>query len=359
MHAIILAATYERKHGADGREVPLPLLDLHGEPYLTTLVKKLAPLPGLTRVAVVTNEVLRPALEDWAASAPGAVPVEILGDGTRTPEDRLGAVGDLRLGVGAGGADVLVVGGDNWFAYDLQEFLTRARGGRSPAVVLTPLPAGVSPSRYGVAQVDEDGRVTAFVEKPAPGERLPYRASCVYYFAAHDLVWLDRFAAAHPAARSTPGQLIAWLSARTAVYGVPLESTWYDLTGTAPSRLRGPNALEFREELRRLVSPWNQPWERAAAGQLQWVSSHHDLLDVLHDADPNKRIIAARLLGLTGHLLDAAGLEEVRQGLARRKDDQQENHYGMSSSDDDEQQVRVADVVGQALRRLGRAAGET
>lgn len=353
MIAIVLAATYERKLDARGKEVPLPLLDLHGEPYLTTLVKKLAPLPGLAGILVVTNDVLKPDLDAWASSLPVQAKVTVLGDGTRTPEDRLGAVGDVIFGLKSAQVDddLLVIGGDNWFAYDLGEFVGRSAE-RSPAVVVTPLPAGVDPSRFGVADLDAAGRIRSFVEKPTANEKWPLRASCIYYFAARDLSWFDTFAQEHPT-RCSPGEFISWLSGRASVYGVRMEATWYDLAGTRPSRLKGPDALEFRQALRRSVTPLNEPWERAAARQIQWVGSHQDLLEVLHDSDPNKRILAAQLLGNTGHLLDAEGQDEVMKGLVRLLDDGQCHQQGYGGSDDEDEAVYVRDVTAKALVKLG------
>lgn len=352
MHAIILAATYELKHDCHGKEVPLPLLDLHGEPYLTTLVKKITPLAALTRIIVVTNDILKPAIDAWATTVPTQIPVQILGDGTRTPEDRLGAVGDLVFAIEADGIrdDVLVIGGDNWFAYDLGQFLNRAAG-HSPAVVLTRLPLGVDSSRFGVVEIDDECRISSFLEKPSAAGNMPFRASCVYFFAERDLTWFIRFAAEN-STRCTPGQFFGWLCGRTCVYGVPLDATWYDLSGSRPSRLRGPNALAFREELRKMIGPFNEPWQRAAASQLQWVSSHDDLLEVLHDTDPNKRIVAAQLLAGIAHLLNAEGRDEVVQGLMRLQDDRQCHNFGYGSSDDEEDAVYVSDVATRALAQL-------
>src|SRR5438445_3892043 len=138
MHAVVLAATYERKHNAQGKVVPLPLLDLTGEPYLTTLVKKLAIIQNMKCVHIITNGVLKPELDQWAASLPPTgAPVRVISDETEIPEDRLGAIGDLifTLKAEAIREDVLVVGGDNWFTYDLQEFVERSIT-LSPAVIV-------------------------------------------------------------------------------------------------------------------------------------------------------------------------------------------------------------------------------
>jgi glucose-1-phosphate thymidylyltransferase len=356
MDAVVLVATHERKVDSKGREVPLPLVDLKGEPYVTTLVRKLASLPGLRGVIVVTNEKIRQDLEIWKESLPpGLPPVRVLGDGTYTPEERRGAIGDLLFAIRAGELtdDLLVVGGDNWFTYDLAEFASRARQD-PPAVVVTRLPPGVSPARFGMVELGEGDRVVRFVEKPAKTD-LSLRASCVYYFSAANLAWLEQFASEQPTT-CTPGTFLAWLVGRTPVLGVLMTASWYDVSGSRSFELKGPDALEFRDALRKIVSPTLSTWERRTACQLQWVSSHEDLLDALHDSDPNVRIVAARLLGETGHLLTSEGRAVVAEGLLHLLADPGMNdyEYGGFQSDEDSP-TYVSTTAATALARLGYA----
>jgi glucose-1-phosphate thymidylyltransferase len=354
MHAIVLAATYEKKLNAKGKVVPLPLLDLSGEPYLTTLVKKLAGIRDMRGIHIITNDVLKPELDEWAANLPPTgVLVQVISDGTKVAEDRLGAIGDLLFALKAEAIreDVLVVGGDNWFTYDLQEFVERSLS-HSPAVVVTPLPSGVDHSRFGLVELDSENRIVRFLEK-SERTRLPLRASCVYFLSASDLRYLDSFAQEH-STTCTPGTFIAWLVGRITVYGLQMTATWYDISGTQHSRLRGPDTLEFREELRKAVSPLHSPWQRAAARQMEWVSAPEDLLDVLHDTDPDKRIVAALLLGRTGHLLSHEGKQAVISELIHLLSDTACNQYDYGGfQSDEEDAVFVSNSAATALSSLG------
>src|SRR3712207_3126269 len=117
MHTVILSATHETKYNSDDREVPLPLVDIHKEkePYLTTLLKRLRELSDLEGVCVVTNEMIKPQIDEWAAGLPPLpMPVRVLGDGTWTPKERRGAIGDLLFAIKEVPIqdDLLVVGGD-------------------------------------------------------------------------------------------------------------------------------------------------------------------------------------------------------------------------------------------------------
>ena len=354
MHSIVLAATYELKRNVRGNMVPLPLLDLKDEPYLTTLVKKLGAIDSLNEICIVTNDTIKDQLDDWAAGLTAHnVPIRVIGDGTTSKAEQLGAIGDLLFALDAiqTSDDVLVVGGDNWFSYDLREF-TEISAKRSPSVVVSRLPTGVEHSRFGLAELDADGRIVRFLEKPR-NTRLPFKASCVYYFSNQDLAYLREFKETE-STRCTPGVFLQWLAERTPVYAVDMAATWYDISGTHESSLRGPNALEFRDRLRCEVDRHSSNWERRAAKQMQWVASPEDLVELLHDSDPDLRIMASRLLGCTSDLLSREGQEVVVRQLLRLLGDPACNLYDYGGSQSDEEEMTfVSSTAANALADLG------
>ena len=354
MIAIVLAGTHERAVTSTGVDVPLPLLDVEGEPYLTSLVRKLHGMEGLQRIVVVTNDAIFPALEAWAEGERSAQRrVEVLGDGTHEFDERRGAIGDLMFALKKTHAadDVLVVGGDNWFTYDLAEFARCARS-RSPAVLVTPFRVGWRCSRFGMVRLSDDGCVEEFDEKPELSEA-PWKAACVYYLSAADLGWLDTFARDQSTVCS-PGYFFAWLTARTRVHAVKMTATWYDVAASHGRAERGPDTLKLRGALAGLMSSWN--WEAHAARQLRWVSSYDDLLEVLHDDDPNRRIVAAEVLGRAGDLLSEEGHQRVVRGLLELLSDGALNEYGYGAAPEEEEFiVRVSSAAAEGLVHLGYA----
>jgi glucose-1-phosphate thymidylyltransferase len=85
------------------------------------------------RVFVVTNAKFAEAFREWARGAGAAA--EIVDDGTRDEETRLGAIGDLDLTIREGGIDddLLVLAGDNLFSESWRGSGFRAGEGRSRA----------------------------------------------------------------------------------------------------------------------------------------------------------------------------------------------------------------------------------
>ena len=358
MHAIILAATHDRGLTFDGRDVPRPLLDLGDEPLLTALVRRLAELSSMERIVIVTNEAIKSELDGWADAELSAcpVPVEIISDGTLTKDEAKGGLGDLLFAVRQSPieSDLLVVGGDNWFTYDMEEFLQQARG-RTPAVVVTPFRAGWRSSRFGVVEMDENGQIVKFQERPA-SSTLSLKASCVYYFSYADLKWLEAFAQEQSTV-CTPGTLFAWLVGRVPVYGVKITATWYDVGRHSGQALDGPDFLELRKVLRKLVSPLYSTWEREAARQLQWASSLEDVLGFLDDPDPNRRIVAIQILGNAVHLLAPDMQLRVVEELLRLLSDPSMNQIAYAGfQEDDDSVCYVSSAAAEALTRLGYAS---
>lgn len=364
MRGLVLSATHETKFNSDGREVPLPLVDVHRrrEPYLTTLTHRLHAVPGLREVWVVTNETIRPQLDAWAASVnTPPVTVRILGDGTKTFDERKGAIGDLIFALRSfpDQDDLLVVGGDNWFKYDLADFAAQSEG-RSPSVVVTSFRPNWGSSRFGVVERNADGRLTNFLEKPSTSN-YTLKASCVYYFSRADQPLFDTFEAERLAAgqttRCTPGQFLEWLVKRgnPPVYGIetaPATTERAILGGGAE-----PDTLELTSILRRFVQVAHATWEKSAARWIEGtVGSYESLLEILRDADPNKRIVAARMLGLSKHLLDASSRDRVIEDLVRLLSDPATNDIGYDSwQGDDESMVYVSATAAETLVRFDYA----
>lgn len=356
MIAIVLAAVHGRRKDSRGIDVPYPLLDLEGEPYLTNLVRKLSDIDNLRRVVVITNDVIKADLDEWAATLTDATAsVEVISDGTKTPEERLGAVGDLLYALRRthSNDDVVVVGGDNWFMYSLPEFIAHARCG-SPAMVVSPLRPGSHCSRFGMVDMADGGRITRFIEKPE-SSALTLKSSCVYFFAALDLKWLEEFSKDH-STNCSPGVFFAWLVERTSVYGVKMNSTWYDMDREHHPSDTGPDHLKLREILRRYVGVESSTWERMTSRQLQWISTCDDLIDILSDDNPNRRIVASIVLGHAMELASAETKKLTIEALCKLLADPCVNQCAYAAfQEDDDNIVYVSTTAAEALQRIGYA----
>src|SRR2546426_1600736 len=81
--------------------------------------------------------------------------------------------------------------------------------------------------KYGVVELDRDGRITTFVEKPAqPASTLIGIA--LYYYPENVVSMIEQYIADgnNP---DQPGRLVQWLYPRQPVYTWTVPGIWYDI----------------------------------------------------------------------------------------------------------------------------------
>ena len=249
MKAVILAAGYATRLRPLTDTWAKELLPVGGRPIIDRIVEGLARVDEVDAVHVVTNSQKVAAFRRWAVGRD----VVVHDDGTSSNEDRLGAIGDLKFVIEAGGFDddLLVIAGDNLFDFDLSDYVAFWRGkGRASAVAVRDVGSLELASHYGIVALAVDGRITDFVEKPAdPPSTLAATATYLFHREHAGLI-RDYLAAGH--SPDQPGRFVAWLQRREPVYGWVFDSTWYDIGNheqllEADNRMRAEAGLPERE----------------------------------------------------------------------------------------------------------------
>jgi glucose-1-phosphate thymidylyltransferase len=195
-------------------------------------------------VHLVTNAKFAAAFRDWAPRD-----VVVHDDGTTSDDDRLGAVGDIRLVLERTGIrdDLLAVAGDNLFDHDLADYVRwwRAKGGGS-AVALHDVGDRELAKQYGIVELDERERVVAFLEKPAdPPSTLA--ATATYLFEREHVALVPRYLE-EGNSPDQPGRFVEWLYRRAPVYGYRFEGEWFDI-GDRGQLLEADNRMRARRGL--------------------------------------------------------------------------------------------------------------
>ena len=229
MNALILAAGYGTRLAAVAQNRPKPLLEVSNKPLIDYSVEKLKTVKGLEEIVVVSNNKFYDQFCDWAkVHAP--LKIRVVNDGSNTPEDRLGSVGDMNFvwKNEKTAKDWLVLGGDNLFDQDLNASLDFARA-KAPAVTIGMYDIGDidAAAKFGVLSVDKTGKVTDFQEKPAkPATSLI--SMCFYYFPKETAGYIQEYA---QSAKNldTAGSYIQWLVQKKNVYGFQFRGKWYDI----------------------------------------------------------------------------------------------------------------------------------
>ncbi len=230
MKALILAAGYGTRLASVIKDTPKPLIPVGNRPLIDYVVEQLADIKSLSEIVVVSNNKFTPHFQKWAASRGGRLPIRVVNDGTNTPEERLGSVGDIRFVWQKESLmqDWLIIGGDNLFDGDLSHFVDFAVS-KSPAVII-----GVydikdisAATKFGVLTIDADQKVISFQEKPQIPES-SLVAMCLYYFPKQTLGYLGEYLSASKAVDAA-GSYIKWLSEKKNVYGFQFSGKWYDI----------------------------------------------------------------------------------------------------------------------------------
>jgi glucose-1-phosphate thymidylyltransferase len=229
---VILAAGYATRLYPLTRSIPKPLLQVtSSKTVVDFIVDDIVASRMVDKIGVVTNHKFYQPFCRWAARRKTAG-LRVFDDGTRTNDDRLGAIGDIdfvarRMAIRG---DCLVVGGDNLFDGGIRSFLEFGRA-HAPAVSLGvyDIKNKKEAGRFGVVSVARDRRVTAFEEKPA--RPLSSRvATCLYYFPAASWPMMDKYMADQELTKDAPGNYIRWLMKHQPVRAFDLgRNYWFDI----------------------------------------------------------------------------------------------------------------------------------
>ena len=231
MKVLILAAGYGTRLYALVKDMPKVLLEINEKPLIDHLLDKLGGLKGLNEIIVVTNAKFYEIFQAWAnRKQKKAIPISVINDGTTSPEDRLGSIGDVRFVLKKLNLneDLLVVGGDNLFDYRLEDYHAFAIG-KSPRVTigLYDIKDKSKASQFGVVGLDSLDKIISFDEKPkAPKSSLI--AMCLYYMPKDSIHFIEDYIR-ETKNTDAAGSYISWLSRQEDVFGFKFEGKWYDI----------------------------------------------------------------------------------------------------------------------------------
>jgi len=239
MKALILAAGYATRLYPLTRNFPKPLLQVGDRTIIDFLLERLQGQGVIDRVFIVTNERYHPVFSRWAGRLGGEgryrdFDLRIVNDGTRDNDTRLGAVADLELAIAEGSIDddLLVAAGDNIFTFDFRELFDTFARRATDVVVVTRISEIERRRRSGVVELDADGRVTGFEEKPHH-PKSEYICPALYILRRGSLPLVSKYLAQGGQA-DAPGHFIAWLHRQVPVHAYVMRQSYYDI-GTRES----------------------------------------------------------------------------------------------------------------------------
>ncbi|MAG91757.1 hypothetical protein CMO83_03715 [Candidatus Woesearchaeota archaeon] len=228
MDAIILAAGYGTRLYPLTKDTPKPLLNVAEKPMMEHIIRNLNQIKDINKIYVVTNDKFENHFKEWLHNFDTETPIEIINDGTKTNEERLGALGDVHHVINAKNLDhdLIVVAGDNLFELPLVDVFNFFRKKKSNVIVLHDVKDIDLAKHYGVVEV-ENNIVVNFEEKPvSPKSTL---ASTAIYLYPKKTISLIKKYIAQGNYSDKAGNFLEWLHKREKVYAYITEKKWYDI----------------------------------------------------------------------------------------------------------------------------------
>ena len=246
MKVIILAAGYAVRLYPLTENLPKCLLEVKGKPILTHILQKIEELP-VNEVLIVSNDRFYAQFIDWQKDLKSSLPVRILNDGSKSNDDRKGAIGDIKFVLDSEklDEDFLVVSGDNLFNFSLKQMYEEFA--KKKKILIGAYDVGFlkEAKKLGILELDKDNKVVGFEEKPEnPVSTL---ASIGVYFFTKETVSLIQKYLDEGNKADAPGYFIKWLYQNSEVYGWPFYKKWFDI-GSFESLERARKDFKEKEE---------------------------------------------------------------------------------------------------------------
>ena len=244
MQCILLAAGYATRLRPLTDNMPKALLKLGDKTILEMLTDKIDEVPEVETIYIVTNEKFYKQFEDWAENTyKGAKKVKVLNDHTTTNENRLGAIGDLKYVIDMEKVDdeILVMASDNIFGFPLTDFTERYKETKADMICAHTIENKEDLHSMGVVELDADGRVISFEEKPE-NPKSDLGVPPFYLYRKDTLPLIDKYLAEgnNPDA---PGHFVPWLKDQKPVYAYVFDAVRIDI-GTPESYYDACDRLE-------------------------------------------------------------------------------------------------------------------
>jgi glucose-1-phosphate thymidylyltransferase len=234
MKAIVLAGGHATRLWPITRNRAKPLIPLNGRPLIDYIVQELEDLDKVDSIYISTNKKFAPDFQAYL-NEHDYDKAEIVVENQASEENKPGTIGAVikLLQQKNADEDYLIIGGDNYYSFQLSDFIDFAAG--RPAIACFDVKSDEQATSFGIVEADHDGKIIDFVEKPEnPPSTL---ASTACYFFPQDTIHLFHDYNRHFAQTDIPkdqyldepGRLIEWAHKQQDMYAYSFTGNWFDV----------------------------------------------------------------------------------------------------------------------------------
>lgn len=230
MKCVVLCAGYATRLYPITFNAPKSLLDIKGRPLLNYIMDNVLGVSQVEEIFVVTNDKFYDAFLEWKDKFYPDENIAIVNDGTKSNEDRLGALGDLRVVLNTEEIedDLLLLFGDKLYDFKLNDIVDFFETKKQNVIGLYDIEKFSDAKNYGVLKIDDSGKIVSFSEKSAKPHSTLISPG-IYIYSKEELRKIhDYMQMSKP--RESPDYLIPHFMKFQNVYGFILGGKWQDIT---------------------------------------------------------------------------------------------------------------------------------
>ncbi len=230
MKTILLAGGYAKRLWPLTKNRPKSLLPIAGKPIIEYIFEGIEKIEEIKEVYLSTNRKFETNFKEWLESYGSSKEIRLVIEETQDEEEKLGSIGALNFLINRLGLkeDLLIIGGDNLFDFDLKDLIDFYRAKKKSVVLLYDMEEKERvKGKYGVLEMDSAFKIINSEEKPEEPKSTIISTAC-YIFSKEDLALITDYLEAgnNPDAI---GFFVSWLCKRKDIYGVTYKGLWFDI----------------------------------------------------------------------------------------------------------------------------------
>lgn len=229
---VILCGGYAKRLWPLTIDISKVLLPVGGRPALAHTLDFIRRSRLIRRIIVSTNQKFGSQLNsfcDTYRSSGLEIPLEVVVEPSRENKEKLGPVGALNyILTRSNPHDLLVIGGDNLFGFELERFLEFAETTQCSSNALYEFESKDDLGEYGTVHVGTDNMFLEFLEKQSTSSYRNVSTAC-YYLRAPDVQAISRYLV-NGGDPDSLGNFLHWLVMQgSPLAGFVFSSFWFDI----------------------------------------------------------------------------------------------------------------------------------
>ncbi len=296
------------------------MLPLKGKPILDYILDEVEKMEEVDEIYVATNERFEESFEEYLSQREKDI-YDLIIESQEAEDEKYGAIGGIINVIEKKESDdYLVIGGDNYYSFDLADFINFSMERGAIGNACYKVEDMEEAKNYGIVDYDEDQKITDFQEKPEKPKSRMASTACYFYpedklsvFDEYVEYWDGRIP--EEEYLDEPGRFLQWSVKKYDVFAYPFEGRWVDI-GTRAGYVRAENELRDGKIIDGEVENSEIGDQVTVLEGSKVVNSEVENSIILENCEIRDSIIHNTIVG------DGTDLEDLdlREGLVKKKE---------------------------------------